>query len=202
MSTPEFKLVAGHPSLDFVNTLDNRFSPDGPTDLLNSYADLLRFTGQARLIDPAVIASIAAIQLEDLELQAFERAFVLRETLARLHYGRLDSEPPSDDDLSQLNEFEKAIAQRRQLVPSAGGFEWKWIEPEYDVSLPVWALATSASSLLLSPSDMSFVRACECVTCRWLFLDSSRNRARRWCDMKLCGNRMKARRFQNRHSGT
>jgi predicted RNA-binding Zn ribbon-like protein len=32
-----------------------------------------------------------------------------------------------------------------------------------------------------------------------LFLDTSRNHTRRWCDMKVCGNRMKARRFQARH---
>ncbi|HXY97447.1 MAG TPA: CGNR zinc finger domain-containing protein [Steroidobacteraceae bacterium] len=40
------------------------------------------------------------------------------------------------------------------------------------------------------------VRACDADSCRWLFLDTSRNHTRRWCDMKVCGNRMKARRFQ------
>jgi predicted RNA-binding Zn ribbon-like protein len=43
------------------------------------------------------------------------------------------------------------------------------------------------------------VRACGADTCRWLFLDTSRNHTRRWCDMKVCGNRMKARRFHERH---
>ena len=40
------------------------------------------------------------------------------------------------------------------------------------------------------------VRACGNPECRWLFLDTSKNHTRRWCDMKLCGNRMKARRFK------
>jgi predicted RNA-binding Zn ribbon-like protein len=43
------------------------------------------------------------------------------------------------------------------------------------------------------------VRACESDTCQWLFLDTSRNRSRRWCDMKVCGNRSKVRRFYHRH---
>jgi len=35
----------------------------------------------------------------------------------------------------------------------------------------------------------------------WLFLDRSRNRSRRWCDMKTCGNREKARRhYQREHA--
>jgi predicted RNA-binding Zn ribbon-like protein len=30
--------------------------------------------------------------------------------------------------------------------------------------------------------------------CGWLFVDESRNGSRRWCSMKDCGNRAKARR--------
>jgi len=34
--------------------------------------------------------------------------------------------------------------------------------------------------------------------CGWLFLDSSRNHTRRGCDMRVCGNRAKARRHYER----
>jgi len=43
------------------------------------------------------------------------------------------------------------------------------------------------------------VKECDSDTCDWLFLDRSRNRSRRWCDMSDCGNRAKARRYQARH---
>jgi predicted RNA-binding Zn ribbon-like protein len=69
---------------------------------------------------------------------------------------------------------------------------------ETELMLPVWAMAQSAAGLLTSAA-MEHVRACSSPTCRWLFLDTSKNHSRRWCDMKLCGNRMKARRFQARH---
>jgi predicted RNA-binding Zn ribbon-like protein len=61
----------------------------------------------------------------------------------------------------------------------------------------VWLLALSAGELLMSQA-LQRVRACDADSCRWLFLDTSRNHTRRWCDMKVCGNRMKARRFQAR----
>jgi predicted RNA-binding Zn ribbon-like protein len=35
------------------------------------------------------------------------------------------------------------------------------------------------------------VRVKVCPACRWLFLDRSKNQSRRWCDMKVCGNRAK-----------
>jgi predicted RNA-binding Zn ribbon-like protein len=36
----------------------------------------------------------------------------------------------------------------------------------------------------------------------WVFLDSSRNTSRRWCDMAACGNRAKSASFRSRHRGT
>ena len=40
--TKPFQLVAGHPVLDLVNTLDWRFRETGPEELLDGYDDLLR----------------------------------------------------------------------------------------------------------------------------------------------------------------
>jgi predicted RNA-binding Zn ribbon-like protein len=51
----------------------------------------------------------------------------------------------------------------------------------------------------MTSEELARVSSCGADTCRWLFLDTSRNHSRRWCDMKVCGNRMKARRFQARH---
>src|SRR5260370_1112079 len=45
-----FDLCAGHPALDFVNSLDNRFRQDGPVELLTSYGNLLRFMAETRLL--------------------------------------------------------------------------------------------------------------------------------------------------------
>jgi predicted RNA-binding Zn ribbon-like protein len=45
-------------------------------------------------------------------------------------------------------------------------------------------------------SDLERIRSCAATTCAWLFLDTTKNRTRRWCDMKTCGNREKVRRFR------
>jgi predicted RNA-binding Zn ribbon-like protein len=34
--------------------------------------------------------------------------------------------------------------------------------------------------------------------CGWLFVDTSKNHSRRWCDINDCGNRAKQRRYQKR----
>jgi predicted RNA-binding Zn ribbon-like protein len=70
---------------------------------------------------------------------------------------------------------------------------------ESKAELPLWLLALTTSDLMTGES-MHLVRACDNPECRWLFLDTSKNHTRRWCDMKLCGNRMKARRFKARET--
>ena len=64
--------------------------------------------------------------------------------------------------------------------------------------LPLWLLSLSAAELMTS-EQMQLLRACGSPECRWLFVDTSKNHTRRWCDMKICGNRMKARRFKAQH---
>lgn len=53
-----------------------------------------------------------------------------------------------------------------------------------------------------STADGSFERlkACRSDTCQWAFVDNARNHSRQWCDMAVCGNRAKARRFRSRHA--
>jgi predicted RNA-binding Zn ribbon-like protein len=51
-------------------------------------------------------------------------------------------------------------------------------------------------------ADGTFARlkACRSDACQWAFVDNARNRSRQWCDMAVCGNRAKARRFRSRHA--
>ncbi len=58
------------------------------------------------------------------------------------------------------------------------------------------ATARSALMLLALPEPE---RLKICPNCEWLFLDRSRNRSRAWCDMAVCGNRVKASRHYRRN---
>ena len=60
-----------------------------------------------------------------------------------------------------------------------------------------WEVATSAVDLLTAGR---LDRVGECPACGWLFLDTSKNRSRRWCSMATCGGRDKARRYYARHT--
>jgi len=207
-----FDLCGGHPALDFVNSLDNRFRDDGPNEMLASYGDLLRFLEETGLLSRERARVLNKAVAPEAATRALAATRELREAAAAVFYASLEEKRPQQEHLRLLQKYFLSASGRRELqwCPRAGEgtpasaqapFAWHWGPHENDADLPVWILALSVSEILLSP-DMERVRTCAVDTCRWLFLDTSKNHTRRWCNMKVCGNRMKARRFQARREPT
>jgi predicted RNA-binding Zn ribbon-like protein len=99
--------------------------------------------------------------------------------------------------LEALNEELASAMARSQVLPTDSGFTWVWAQGGKALDSMLWPVARSAADLLTA-GLLSSIRVCEGRDCGWLFLDTSRNRTRRWCDMKICGNRAKARRHHER----
>jgi predicted RNA-binding Zn ribbon-like protein len=64
-----------------------------------------------------------------------------------------------------------------------------------DLYLPLRMALKSAYDILTGEEPR---RIKECGACGWLFLDRSKNNARRWCDMQSCGSIDKSRRYYQR----
>jgi predicted RNA-binding Zn ribbon-like protein len=58
----------------------------------------------------------------------------------------------------------------------------------------------AAAAEAMADGSWQRLKACRSDTCRWAFVDHARNRSRQWCDMRVCGNREKARVFRQRHA--
>lgn len=192
-----FKLNAENVALDFVNTLDDRYVPSGPRELLTSYADLLRFCRQAAILTPAEAGRLSALPKASLE-KSLGSAIELRELLARIFYRLVEARSPSAEDRSALERWAAACARHRELRWEDGRLSWTWKGLDGDPDTPALLLAEGALELITTDPPAS-LHTCASGTCRWLFLDTSKNRTRRWCDMKICGNRAKARRYSAAH---
>jgi len=196
--TRVFKLTGGHPALDLVNTLDWRFRDCEPDELLTSYTDLLGFVEQCGLLKQRQARQFERDTSASEGGRVLGEARQLREALAGVVYAQLDGRDPPAGALRTLERLFKQLRERQKLLWDGRRCRWNWSGVEDSPEFPLWLLARSTSKLLLS-SEMEMIRACGDPECRWLFLDTSKNHSRRWCDMKVCGNRMKARRFHARH---
>jgi predicted RNA-binding Zn ribbon-like protein len=192
-----FQLNGGHPALDLVNTLDMRFT-GGNIELLPTYAELLRFVVQEEMLTPEQARGLARTASPAKTQQVLAATWELREALASVLYAWADGSKPPGPQVAILERHFQAAAQHRNLRVDGTHLDWVWNgNGRVEVELPLWKLAQAASDLLTSNIADS-IKGCGDPTCRWLFLDVSKNHTRRWCDMKTCGNRMKARRFQAR----
>jgi predicted RNA-binding Zn ribbon-like protein len=198
-----FELIAGALCLDFINTLDDRFSSE-PKELLKSYIDLARFAEDTGILDPAQVDRLFERSQRSPEAaqRALSAAIDLREAMNAVFWALVQKKPVPLGALTTLNQFVQAAAQHSQLVQANSSFEWRFDDLPGDFESPLWPIARSAADLLAS-DQLPFVRACASKTCLWLFLDTSKNHRRRWCDMTKCGNRAKFQRFyrrQKKHS--
>ena len=200
MAAAAFQLIGGHVALDFVNTVDWRADPTRRRDLLVAFEDLLAWAKASTLLGTAELRAMrtAARRDEAAATRSLGRARRLREVLARVLAAAGRNTPPPDRDVRLLNAFLVAALRHRRLEIRGATFFWSWTDGERDpFDSLIWPIVLAAAELLASDTRTQ-IRECAGEGCGWLFLDTSRNRRRRWCTMESCGNRAKARRFYQR----
>lgn len=194
-----FDLDAGSLPLDFANTLDNRADP-APEEHLPDYAALLTFALATGTISSEQHAALAALATADPDgaRRVHADALAVREAIFRVFAALADERLPADADLATLNRAHAEAAAHGGVAAVGAGerFSWRWDETP-NLARPLWPLVRAAVELLLG-GDLHRVRECAADDCRWLFLDTTRNRSRRWCSMQTCGNRAKVHEFRRR----
>ena len=197
LDSVRFQLVAGHPVLDLVNTLDWRFRPSGSEELLNDYADLLRFTEQSGVMAASEVRKL--VTSDPLRKKAtMSSTKKLRECLASILYAIADGQAPPIESVRTLSAFARTVRKSEDLAWRDSRLQWKANGERASASDAPFRRLASAALELLTSEEINKLSTCSNPECRWLFLDGSKNKGRRWCDMKLCGNRIKARRYRGR----
>jgi predicted RNA-binding Zn ribbon-like protein len=194
-----FEFTGGALCLEFANTVDRRPDQGQRKDHLTSCADFLSWLVQSSSISSKEARHLLG-KLNRSSGKAdsfFRRVIALREAIYRIFSAVAGSRRPAGHDLDSLNSVVSEMMARMRVVSEEGGFAWKWMAEGKSLDGVLWPIAKSAADLLTSDRLRS-VRECAAEDCGWLFIDNSANQRRRWCDMKVCGNRAKARRHYQR----
>jgi predicted RNA-binding Zn ribbon-like protein len=194
---PRYDLVGGRLCLDFCNTTSDRRG--SPEERLESYADVVGWGWRAGVLNAEEAARLTRLGMRSPTeaLGVWERSLRLRDALTSIFGVVAEGRRIRPGALDVLNGELAGAMARSQVVPTDTGFTWLWAEGGKALDCVLWPIARSAADLL-TEGPLSAIRICEGRGCGWLFLDTSRNRTRRWCDMRICGNRAKARRHHER----
>lgn len=180
--------------LDFLNSIATPV--DTPIDSIGDGVGLVDWLEQARLVPTEVLGSMREQALPGELDNVADQARHLREWFrgfVHKHKGR----PLVAGDLRELAPLNRLLERDEifsRMAPQhsdkSGPFEFqsirRWRSPE-TLLLPIG----EALGRLACAEDFSNVKACEGPACTLLFADHTRGRARRWCSMKMCGNRAK-----------
>jgi predicted RNA-binding Zn ribbon-like protein len=186
--------VGDAPALDFLNSIAT--PGETPIDWLADGEGLLNWLEQAGLVPAEALKAMRSqalpgeldkIALQARDLREWFRGFVLK------HKGRPVT-PKNLGELEPLNrllerdEMFSRIAVQPKARPASFALQTsrRWRSPEA-LLLPIGEILAR----FVCTEDFSHVKACEGPVCTLLFADHTRGRARRWCSMALCGNRVK-----------
>jgi predicted RNA-binding Zn ribbon-like protein len=192
-----FDLSGGDVALDLANTKSRRPTPE-PREDLRAYEDLVEWGLQAGTIAPSDAQALRAqaARRPRAARGALAGARDLREAIFEVFSAVAGDREIPQAALDRVNGALPAALARLRLERTGAGAAWSWTGGT-DLDRVTWPVLRAAALLLTGP-DLAHVRECAAPDCAWLFVDSSRNGTRRWCDMAVCGNREKARRFQRR----
>ena len=189
LAKPIANRIGGHLALDFCNTAGEHLATQ-PDEMLIDWESFLRWATQAGLITPQTYAELLH------HPSTVDKVLRLREAIYRIGLAIARGNSIPNRDLLILREH--ANAPKPTVAIGQDGLRWR-PDPQQAPQQLLAILASEALSLFCSPQS-SRIGICEGGLCGWLFLDESRGKQRRWCDMKDCGNRAKARRYyQQKH---
>ena len=109
----------------------------------------------------------------------------------------MQGRPGAAGDIDELNRW----ARRPPAAPQLDNeFRRRWHAPD-PVGGALALIAREAVELLGGP-ERELIRECAAPACSRLYLDRSRGRRRRWCEMERCGSRAKMAGFRQRQAAS
>src|SRR5262245_50014635 len=194
------RIVGGDVALDLLNTQNGPAGGPPEQDVLNDYSDVLAWAAYVGVItatEERALRRRTRSQAADAEA-AFQRVRGTRAYLHDLFEAVALGQAPPAADLERLQQDASEALAHGRLVRSEGegGFRWSWAGDD-DLERPLRPIIHSALTLV---TDGPLDRVKRCASCRFLFVDESRNRSRRWCSMDDCGAQDKMRKYVSRRA--
>jgi predicted RNA-binding Zn ribbon-like protein len=192
-------IVGGNAALDLVNTVSGwNFDPEDWVPDIDGFLAWARTCGvldqeeqraaarHARNSPPAAERVLASMK---------ELRFALRGLVNALEHRR----PAQPSDLSVIDEWRRRLAVSEHVIARRDKIDFTISRDISALDLPGLRV-TAASLSLLKDFPAARIKTCAAPDCGWKFMDQSKNRSRRWCDMAVCGNLAKARQYRARNS--
>lgn len=185
---------------DFINTVNTR-KPVPEFEYLKTFEDFLEWSAKVESLpgDRLQLLREHAATRQATAITTLRNAIDVRENLYRLFSAMANGKSPDPTVVDAFNERLSLTFQKIHMRFDVTRAEIHFNEHEITLDEPLHPIIKSAFDTL---TREDFGRLKECPRCGWLFLDTSRNGKRKWCDMRVCGSREKALEYYYRKTKT
>ena len=195
----ELPLVGGALCLDFTNSVSGLHEGDHEREHLHAYDHLIAWAAHAGAIEMGEARLLLKRARDDDGggARALHRALALRDVIHDIFAAVAHGAAIPERALDSFNAALADASRHARVLLAKEGFAWGWDDLAARLDSPLWPVLRSAADLLTT-GKLDRIKQCPYPHCGWLFLDFSKNKSRRWCEMSVCGNRTKARRHYMR----
>jgi predicted RNA-binding Zn ribbon-like protein len=184
----QFLFVGNHPCLDFINT--QLVIKDTPTDLLETFDDLMAWLVESNMVQKQEAEAVSKQLTPNDQAEILEQAKALRATLRAMARQMASGNGVPKAAVAAINALLRSCQGYREVVRNGQNFKQHFI-PSANGKDELLASLAMAGSDLLTSADATLIKKCKNPACVLYFYDTTKNHARNWCSMQLCGNRDK-----------
>jgi predicted RNA-binding Zn ribbon-like protein len=187
------ELVGGMVALDLTNTSSGRDTPAHQEHLrdFDTAMEWVAHTGVIAAADCAYIRQAAASRPKWASA-IFKRVIELRELIWMIATALAEQRPVAGKLLASLATMHARNLRFVEMKLSGGAYIWSW-NPRRNAEAAILGPITLSAVTLLMEKDTTRTKRCAGLECGWLYFDTTKNNRRRWCEMRVCGNRAKVR---------
>jgi predicted RNA-binding Zn ribbon-like protein len=191
-------LLGGTLAFDFANTSSGRGWPSHREHLLAA-RDIVDWAEHVKLLSAADATWLRGMLEQDRALAdlLLRRALATREDIHAICVEVAAGRAAPALRLDSLARSHAANLAHARLVDEHGHYVWSWEPRQWPVEALLGPIVLSALTTL-TQGDLARLKRCKNEKCGWVFFDTTKNRSRRWCEMEICGNRAKQKRFAAR----
>lgn len=184
-------LDGGTLAFHFINTV-YAWRKENLHEYLTNYQDVLSWSDKVKALPPSVLNNlhIESIQNPAAAKKAYKFLIESRQLLYQFF-----SSVAENKQNTYLISFDKLLHE------TLTHYEWRRVKKVYQYGLndatnlffPLWAVMYDAHQILTKEKDTGRIK--ECGHCGWIFLDTTKNKQRRWCNTATCGSVDKLRKY-------
>lgn len=188
-------LDGGNLCFHFINTV-YAWRGENLKEYLDNYTSVVQWCKKVQLYSAAGCRQLQqqATLHPEKAAAALNQLHAVRQVLYRL-FSAIAADKVSQLPATVTAAFNKALAdalQHLQFTAKSNVLQRSFVQDTTHLMAPLWHVMYSAFEVL-TQQDRSRIKECE--SCGWIFYDTTKNHARRWCSPISCGSISKSKTY-------